>query len=116
MRRYYGVDQYWTRVIDYGFRRLSRNRFRIGLTIACLRCVRVVRMVRPLVITSVSWRAERWSRQSPDAGAMAQEAFKAAAIQHVSGADPLRTARVDPAERYARAPGGRRGGGAMRRG
>src|ERR1700694_1096601 len=52
--RYYGVDQYWTRVIDYGFSKTmaesiqhwSRDRVLADM-------VRVVRMVRPLVITSV---------------------------------------------------------------
>src|SRR5689334_24655722 len=52
--RYYGVDQYWTRVIDYGFSKTmdesiqhwTRNRVLYDV-------VRVVRMARPLVVTSV---------------------------------------------------------------
>jgi len=52
--RYYGVDQFWTRVCDYGFSKTkdeavekwSRERVLADV-------VRVLRMTRPLVVTSV---------------------------------------------------------------
>src|ERR1043166_8341466 len=49
--RYYGVDQYWTRVIDYGFsktRAESISHWTHDRVLADV--VRVFRMVRPLVV------------------------------------------------------------------
>src|SRR5450759_454877 len=52
--RYYGVDQYWTRVIDYGFSKTMAESIEHWTRERVLGdVVRVVRMVRPLVITSV---------------------------------------------------------------
>src|SRR5713226_5519894 len=52
--RYYGVDQYWTRVIDYGFSKtLDESLAKWTRDRVLYDVVRVIRMVRPLVITSV---------------------------------------------------------------
>src|SRR5229473_6133442 len=52
--RYYGVDQYWTRVVDYGFSKtMAESIGRWTRDRVLYDVVRVVRMVRPLVITSV---------------------------------------------------------------
>src|SRR5690242_16115540 len=52
--RYYGVDQYWTRVIDYGFSKTKAESISKWAHDRVLYdVVRVVRMVRPLVVTSV---------------------------------------------------------------
>src|ERR1051325_4536372 len=78
--RYYGVDQYWTRVIDYGFSKTmaeSMSHWTRDRVLADV--VRVVRTVRPLVITSVfvgGARDGHGNRQT--AGAMPQAVFKAA--------------------------------------
>jgi LmbE family N-acetylglucosaminyl deacetylase len=78
--RYYGVDQYWTRAIDYGFSKTREealakwNHDRILSDV-----VRAVRMTRPLVITSVFVGAATDGHgQHQVAGEMAQEAFLAA--------------------------------------
>src|SRR5712671_5357603 len=78
--RYYGVDQYWTRVIDYGFSKTKAESIGKWTHDRVLYdSVRVVRMVRPLVITSVFVGAESDGHGNHQtAGAMAQEAFKAA--------------------------------------
>jgi LmbE family N-acetylglucosaminyl deacetylase len=78
--RYYGANQFWTRVVDYGFSKTKEE---------CLQqwghdrvlgdVVRVVRMTRPLVITSVfvGGRTDGHGNHQVS-GQMAQEAFKAA--------------------------------------
>ena len=111
--RYYGVDQYWTRVVDYGFSKTkaeSISHWTHDRVLADV--VRVIRMVRPLVITSVFVGAPSDGHGNHQtAGAMAQEAFKAAGDpkmfpeQIQSGLRPW-----TPLKDYARAPGGRRGG------
>src|SRR5215510_3940207 len=111
--RYYGVDQYWTRVIDYGFSKTkaeSISRWTHDRVLADV--VRVVRMVRPLVVTSVFVGGPSDGHGNHQtAGAMAQEAFKAAGDpgmfpeQIRSGLRPWA-----PLKDYARAAGGRRGG------
>jgi len=111
--RYYGVDQYWTRVIDYGFSKTKAEsiaRWRHDRVLADV--VRVMRMVRPLVVTSVFVGGPSDGHGNHQtAGAMAQEAFKAAADpgmfpeQIRSGLRPWA-----PLKDYARAAGGRRGG------
>ena len=67
--RYYGVDQYWTRAIDYGFSKTREEALEKWDHDRVLRdVVRVIRMTRPLVITSVfvgaadrrSWPITRW--------------------------------------------------------
>ncbi len=78
--RYYGVQQYFTRVVDYGFSKTKQealekwSRERVLADV-----VRVVRMNRPLVITSVfvgGITDGHGNHQT--AGQMAQEAFLAA--------------------------------------
>src|SRR5215475_1147340 len=112
--RYYGVDQYWTRVVDYGFSKTkaeSISRWTHDRVLADV--VRVIRMVRPLVVTSVFVGGPSDGHGNHQtAGAMAQEAFRAAADPNAfpeqirSGLRPW-----TPLKDYARAPGGRRGGG-----
>ncbi|HEX4748151.1 MAG TPA: PIG-L family deacetylase [Bryobacteraceae bacterium] len=112
--QYYGVDQYWTRVIDYGFSKTmaeSINHWTRDRVLADV--VRVVRTVRPLVITSVFVGGPSDGHGNHQtAGAMAQEVFKAAGDpnmfpdQIAAGLEPW-----TPVKDYARAPFRRRGGG-----
>jgi LmbE family N-acetylglucosaminyl deacetylase len=113
--RYYGVDQYWTRVIDYGFSKTkaeSISHWTHDRVLADV--VRVVRMVRPLVITSVFVGGPSDGHGNHQtAGAMAQEAFRAAGDPNMFpeqiqvGLHPW-----SPVKDYARGGGGgRRGGG-----
>src|SRR5215469_4385554 len=83
--RYYGVDQYWTRVVDYGFSKTKAESIakwthdRVFYDV-----VRVVRMTRPLVITSVFIGGPSDGHGNHQtAGAMAQEVFKAAGDPNV---------------------------------
>ncbi len=78
--RYYGVDQYWTRVVDYGFSKTKAESIAKWTHDRVLYdVVRVVRMTRPLVITSVFiGEPSDGHGNHQTAGAMAQEAFKAA--------------------------------------
>lgn len=113
--RYYGVDQYWTRVIDYGFSKtidesLSKwTRDRVLYDV-----VRVVRMVRPLVVTSVFVGGPSDGHGNHQtAGLMAKEVYRLAGDPSVfpeqlrSGLRPW-----TPLKYYARVPFSRRGGGA----
>jgi LmbE family N-acetylglucosaminyl deacetylase len=110
--RYYGVDQYWTRVIDYGFSKTKEESIGKWTHERVLYdVVRVVRMVRPLVITSVFVGGPSDGHGNHQtAGAMAQEVFKAAGDPSVfpdqieAGLRPW-----SPLKDYARAPMGRRG-------
>lgn len=110
--RYYGVDQYWTRVIDYGFSKTKAESFAKWTHDRVLYdVVRVVRAVRPLVITSVFVGGPSDGHGNHQtAGAMAQEVFKAAGDPNVfpdqieAGLRPW-----TPLKDYARAPMGRRG-------
>jgi LmbE family N-acetylglucosaminyl deacetylase len=79
--RHYGVDQYWTRVIDYGFSKTMAESIEHWTRERVLGdVVRVVRTVRPLVITSVFVGGPSDGHGNHQtAGAMAQEVFKAAA-------------------------------------
>jgi len=78
---YYGINQYWTRVIDYGFSKTKAESISHWTHDRVLAdTVRVVRLVRPLVITSVFVGGPSDGHGNHQtAGAMAQEAFKAAA-------------------------------------
>ncbi len=78
--RYYGVDQYWTRVVDYGFSKTKAESIAKWTHDRVLYdVVRVVRMTRPLVITSVFVGGPTDGHGNHQtAGAMAQEVFKAA--------------------------------------
>src|SRR6202158_1846409 len=83
--RYYGVDQYWTRVIDYGFSKTKAESIAKWTHDRVLYdVVRVVRMTRPLVITSVFVGAPSDGHGNHQtAGAVAQEVFKAAGDPNV---------------------------------
>ena len=79
--RYYGVQQFWTRMCDYGFSKTKAEALqKWGHDQTLSDVVRVVRMTRPLVITSVfvgGFTDGHGNHQV--AGQMAQEAFNAAA-------------------------------------
>lgn len=83
--RYYGVDQYWTRVVDYGFSKTKAESIAKWTHDRVLYdVVRVVRMIRPLVITSVFVGGPTDGHGNHQtAGAMAQEVFKAAGDPNV---------------------------------
>ena len=83
--RYYGVDQYWTRVVDYGYSKTKAESIKMWTHDRVLYdVVRVVRMVRPLVITSVFVGAPSDGHGNHQtAGVMAREVFKAAADPNV---------------------------------
>src|SRR3954454_22112774 len=112
--RYYGVDQYWTRVIDYGFSKTKAESIKMWTHDRVLYdAVRVVRMVRPLVITSVFVGGPSDGHGNHQtAGAMAQEGFKAAGDPNMfpdqiqAGLRPWA-----PLKDYARQPFSRRRGG-----
>lgn len=78
--RYYSVDQFWTRTVDYGFsktREEALDKWSGERVLSDL--VRVIRMTRPLVITSVFIGAPTDGHGNHQvAGEMAQEAFQAA--------------------------------------
>jgi LmbE family N-acetylglucosaminyl deacetylase len=78
--RYYGVDQYWTSAIDYGFsktREEALNKWDHERVLAD--AVRVIRMTRPLVVTSVFVGAASDGHGNHQvAGEVAQEAYLAA--------------------------------------
>jgi LmbE family N-acetylglucosaminyl deacetylase len=78
--RYYGSQQFWTRVIDYGFSKTREEALeKWGHDRVLSDAVRVVRMARPLVITSVfvGGRTDGHGNHQV-AGQMAQEVYKAA--------------------------------------
>lgn len=83
--RFYGVDQFWTRVVDYGFSKTKAESIAKWTHDRVLYdVVRVVRMTRPLVITSVFVGAPSDGHGNHQtAGAMAQEVFKAAGDPNV---------------------------------
>ncbi len=105
--RYYGVDQYWTRVIDYGFSKTKAESISKWTHDRVLYdVVRVVRLTRPLVITSVFVGGPTDGHGNHQtAGAMAQEVFKAAGDPNVfpdqiaAGLKPW-----TPLKDYARTP------------
>ncbi len=78
--RYYGVDQYWGRAIDYGFSKTREEALeKWGADRTLSDVVRVIRMTRPLVVSSVFVGAPTDGHGNHQvAGEMAQEAFKAA--------------------------------------
>ena len=111
--RYYGVEQYWTRVIDYGFSKTKAESIsRWTHDRVLYDVVRTVRMVRPLVVTSVFVGGPSDGHGNHQtAGAMAQEVFKVAGDPNVfpeqikEGLQPWAPKKV-----YARQPFMRRGG------
>jgi LmbE family N-acetylglucosaminyl deacetylase len=78
--RYYGVDQYWTSVIDYGFSKTREEALqKWGHDRVLGEVVRVVRMTHPLILASVFAGAPTDGHGNHQvAGQMAQEAFVAA--------------------------------------
>lgn len=78
--RYYGVDQYWGTVIDYGFSKTREEALeKWGYERVLSDVVRVVRMTRPLIITSVFVGAPTDGHGNHQvSGQMAQEAYVAA--------------------------------------
>ena len=78
--RYYGVDQYWARAIDYGFSKTPEEALEKWDHDRVLSdVVRVIRMTRPLVLTSVFIGAPTDGHGNHQvAGQMTQEAFLAA--------------------------------------
>jgi LmbE family N-acetylglucosaminyl deacetylase len=78
--RYYGVDQYWGRVVDYGFSKTREEALsKWGYDRVLSDAVRVVRITRPLVITSTFVGAPTDGHGNHQvAGQMAQEAYLAA--------------------------------------
>jgi LmbE family N-acetylglucosaminyl deacetylase len=105
--RYYGVDQYWTRVIDYGFSKTMAESIQHWTRDRVLYdVVRVVRMVRPLVITSVFVGGPSDGHGNHQtAGAMAQAVFKAAGDPNMFP-DQIRAGLKpwSPVKSYARTP------------
>ena len=79
--RYYGVQQYWGRAIDYGFSKTREEALqKWGYERTLSDVVRVIRMTRPLVVTSVFIGAPTDGHGNHQvAGQMAQEAWVAAA-------------------------------------
>jgi LmbE family N-acetylglucosaminyl deacetylase len=78
--RYYGTQQYWTPVADYGFSKTKEEALeKWGHDRVLGNVVRVIRMTRPLVITSVfvGGRTDGHGNHQV-AGQTAQEAFNAA--------------------------------------
>ena len=78
--RYYGVEQYWTRAIDYGFSKTREEALdKWGHDRVLADVVRVIRMTRPLVVASVfTGNATDGHGNHQVAGQMAQEAYVAA--------------------------------------
>ncbi len=78
--QYYGVDQYWTRVADYGFSKTIEEAFQQwGHDRVLYDAVRAVRINRPLVITaSFIGGITDGHGQHQVSGEMAQEVFAAA--------------------------------------
>lgn len=111
--RYYGVDQYFTRVVDYGFSKTKAESIKMWTHERVLYdVVRIVRMVRPLVITSVFVGGPSDGHGNHQtAGAMAQEVFQAAGDPNVFP-DQIRAGlrAWTPLKYYARVPFSREGG------
>jgi len=78
--RYYGVDQYWTTVVDYGFSKTREEALeKWGHDRVLADVVRVIRITRPLVIVATFvGAASDGHGQHQVSGQMAQEAFLAA--------------------------------------
>lgn len=82
---YYGVQQYFTRVIDFGFSKTREEALaQWGHDRVLYDSVRVVRMTRPLVVASVFVGGHSDGHgQHMVAGQMAQEVYKAAGDPHM---------------------------------
>jgi LmbE family N-acetylglucosaminyl deacetylase len=79
--RYYGVDQFFTRVVDFGFsKRLDETLQKWGHEIALRDVVRVIRMYRPdIIISRFRGDPSDGHGNHQAAGALTREAFRAAA-------------------------------------
>ncbi|MGH8148217.1 MAG: PIG-L family deacetylase, partial [Rhodanobacteraceae bacterium] len=105
--RYYGVQQYFSTVVDYGFSKTKQQAIDKWTYNRVLRdAVRVVRMVRPLVVASVFVGGPSDGHGNHQvAGEMAQEVYKAAGDpkmfpeQIAEGLDPWTPLKV-----YSRVP------------
>ena len=105
--RYYGVHQYWTRVVDFGFSKtLDESLTNWGHDRVLYDVVRVIRITRPLVVTAVFvGGVSDGHGQHQVSGEMAQEAYKLAGDPNVfpdqikAGLRPWTPLKV-----YARAP------------
>jgi LmbE family N-acetylglucosaminyl deacetylase len=75
--RYYGVQQYWSRAIDYGFSKTREEAFdKWGYQRVLYDAVRVIRLTRPLVVVSVFiGEATDGHGNHRTTGQLAQEAF-----------------------------------------
>lgn len=105
--RYYGVQEYWTRVADYGFSKTKEEALQKWDHDRVLYdVVRIVRITRPLVITSVfvGGRTDGHGNHQT-AGQMAQETFNAAADPSMFP-DQIREGLRpwEPLKEYARVP------------
>ncbi len=78
--QYYGVHQYFTRVIDFGFSKtMAESLKNWGHDRVLYDCVRAVRLARPLVVTSVfAGNVSDGHGHHQVSGLMAQEVYKAA--------------------------------------
>lgn len=105
--RYYGVQQYWTRVADYGFSKIKEEALEKWSHDRVLYdAVRVVRMARPLVVTSVSVGGPTDGHGNHQiAGVMAQEVFNAAGDPNIFP-DQIKAGLLPwkPLKVYARVP------------
>jgi LmbE family N-acetylglucosaminyl deacetylase len=83
--RYYGVQQWFTRVADYGFSKTKEEAFeKWGHEQVLYDVVRVIRMTRPLIVTSVFVGGPTDGHGHHQvAGVMAQEVFNAAGDPNV---------------------------------
>lgn len=105
--RYYGAQQYWTRVCDFGFsKRKEGSLAQWSLNRVLYDEVRVVRMTRPLVVTSVFVGGPTDGHGNHQvAGEMAQLAFKMAGDPKVFP-DQIKAGLLPwtPLKDYARVP------------
>ena len=105
--RYYGVQQFWSSVVDFGFSKtVEETLAQWGHDRVLADVVRVVRMTRPLVVTSVFVGGPTDGHgHHAAAGQMAQEVFQAAGDPNVfpeqirAGLRPW-----SPMKMYARVP------------
>ena len=96
--RYYGVDQYWTRVCDYGFSKTMEEALaKWGKERVLGDVVRVVRMTRPLGrYVGVCGRPQRWSRQSPGCRIDGEGSVRGRGRSNaIPGTDSRRTAAME---------------------
>jgi LmbE family N-acetylglucosaminyl deacetylase len=105
--RYYGVDLYFTRVVDFGFSKTREESLKMwGQDRVLCDVVRVVRLERPLVMTSVFiGNLTDGHGQHQVAGQMNQEAYKAAGDPNVCP-DQIKEGLLPwtPLKVYARVP------------